>query len=143
MRVIPLIIILLIIFIIGKNGYSGYVNYHPDDTSYSHSSVTGSVPYTSSGFYYTDTRGNAIGYRETKSIPVIVNQYTGAAWIWMENRNIPANAIVLQYVNGYPIFYCRVQNSGAFYYGQLIPNQGCRVPDISTQPMSAYQVLVK
>jgi hypothetical protein len=134
--------IFLLFLTINQNSYASYVNYNSSDSSYSNSFE--SIPYTNSGFYYSDPRGNSMSITETRSYPVIVNQYPNANWVWINNNgNIPGNALVLQYINGNPVFYCRVQNGNALYYGRLVPNQGCYLTNNPNQAFNTYQVLIR
>lgn len=103
----------------------------------------GSVPVQNSGFYYSDSYGNSIGVSQTSNVPVLINQYPNAVWVSMTNGQVPSNAIVSQYINGYPLYFCRVQNYNRFIYGQLVPNQGCYISNQQTQPFRSYQILVR
>lgn len=102
----------------------------------------GSVPVQDYGYSYSDSRGNSISISQTTNYPVIMDQYPNAVWVSMSNGQLPPNAIVVQYINGYPAYFCRVQGSEGRYYGQLMPGQGCYVPDLS-QTFDAYDVLVR
>lgn len=126
-----LIFIPALFFAISKNGVASYT------TTYT------SAPYSGSGFSYSDQSGNSISYKQTQAVPVIIYQNSRNAWVWMNNGNIPAGAIVLQYINGFPVYQCRVQSRNAFYYGKLFHNQGCYIPNISNRPLNTYQVLIR
>src|ERR1700742_2940780 len=105
---------LIPIMIFVSNAEASYVIYNQG-------SETTSIPYTGSGFYYSDQSGNSMEYREIHNVPVVINQYPNATWISVNNENIPGNAIVLQYINGYPVFYCRIKNANGYFYGKLFP----------------------
>jgi len=61
----------------------------------------------------------------------------------MDKANVPPNAIVLQYINGYPAYYCRLFIQNQLYYGQLIRGEGCYVSDVSEKPFPSYETLVR
>lgn len=100
-----------------------------------------SVPVESSGFTYSDGNGNYISVGETRQIPVVVQQYPNAVWVKMSNGRIPPNAVVVQYTNGYPNYYCRIQTGDGILYGRVIFNQGCMVDEYPQVLFSDYDVL--
>ncbi len=84
-----------------------------------------------------------MSFTTTTNAAIYTNQYPNAIWVQVSNGYVPPNAIVLQYINGYPAYYCRVQINGEIYYGQLLRGDGCYVDDVSDRPFSAYQTLVR
>ena len=111
--------------------------------SYTNTYTVGSVPIDSNSFYYSDGRGNYISIRQSTNIPVIINQYHQGSWISINNNRIPNQAIVIQYINGYPVYACRIYYQNRILYGQLIPYQGCYIQNLSPQPFNSYQILVR
>lgn len=84
----------------------------------------GSVPYVSDGFYYSDGTGNSISIRKTRHVPVVVYQYPNARWVTVSGE-LPRGAIVMEYINGYPVYYCRMVINGRLQQGQFVPGRGC------------------
>lgn len=111
--------------------------------TYSNQYTISSEPYDQSGFYYSDGRGNSISIRESRSVPVVSVYNNYGIWISHHGVSVPANAIVVQYVNGYPLFACRVFQHRQIYYGKMVPNRGCFVYDLSQQPYSRFELLVR
>lgn len=119
------------------------------DDSYIHysnqpgSTYIGSVPYAAPSFYYIGPGGNAIGYREIHSMPIFIHtQYPYGNWVWMKNGSVPFNALVYQYHNGRPLFYCRTFYFNQLVYGYLVPNEGCYLSP-GNAPMNEYEVLIR
>lgn len=134
--------VLVLYLILCANAYA--VNYVGYQTTIGNQTTIGSVPIPTSGFSYSDSQGNSIGYREIRSFPVIItNQYPNARWVNMQNGNVPFNAITSFYLNGRPIFYCRLVEDNILYYGRLIQNEGCYIADPPSAPRDDYQVLIK
>lgn len=109
--------------------------------AYTVSRTITSVPGIFSGFTYSDGSGNSISVGETRHIPVVVQQYPNAVWVNMSNGRIPPNAIIVQYTNGYPNYYCRVRTGDGIFYGQVILNQGCVVDEYPQVVFSNYDAL--
>lgn len=124
------------------NAYASYVIYH-NNTAITNS--IGSIPYDSSGFSYTGPGGDSVSYREIRYTPILYNQYPNAVWVEVHNNNnLPANAIIYQYVNGRAVFYCKVFNGNQIEYGWLVPNEGCFLFSYpQDKPYSSYQILVR
>lgn len=118
--------------------YAGVrVYYHPQQTVFT------SQPVDVSGFSYSDGFGNSISVRQKQYVPVIVQQYPNAFWVYMTNGQIPPNAIVVQFINGYPNYSCRVQTNDGIFYGLIVFNEGCAVPDYPQTIFSSYGVLTR
>lgn len=132
---IKLLLILLSV-LISTESHASYV-------SYGNTSQITSVPYTTSGFGFSDGSGNSMSFTSTTNVPIFVNQYPNAIWVQMDKANVPPNALILQYLNGYPVYYCRLWIQDQLYYGQLIRGEGCYVSDISEKPFQSYQTLVR
>jgi hypothetical protein len=113
------------------------------NASYVTTTTVNSFPYQSSGFSYSDGSGNSISVNQTQAVPIIVNQYPNAVWVTNHASRIPANAIIYQYINGYPVFFCRVRDGADIYYGQLVVNEGCYLDDYDGPPTDNYDVLVR
>jgi hypothetical protein len=128
-----------LVFSVNISSYANRVIYYQSGNT----TTLTSVPETNSGFSYSDGSGNSMSYSRTSAIPVIVNQFPNAIWVPLSNGYVPPNAIVLQYINGRQVFYCRVQQGGDIYYGQLVRNEGCYIPDLSEQAIQSYQTLVR
>lgn len=108
----------------------------------SYTNTLESLPVDQSGFYYSDGRGNSISIQRTQNVPVFVNNYPNAIWVPMSNGELPPNAIIMQYVNGFPVYFCKVQMNNQFAYGQLYPGEGCVLSDDNHQYQS-YYVLIR
>ena len=133
-------LMLVLLFVVYKSSYASYVIYN---TNTSNERYVGSVPYQESGFSYSDGQGNSISYTTTRSLPVIINQYPGAHWIYVKGDKLPFNTVVYGYVNGRAVYYCRVEQGNKLLHGQLVPNQGCFVNGYSNRPYVTFQVLVR
>lgn len=131
-----LLALLLSTLFFNLNSYASYV-------TYTNSYIVGSVPVDNNSFYYSDGRGNSISIRQSTNIPVIISQYNTGNWIQMNHNRLPAQAIVIQYINGYPVYACRIFYQNRILYGSMIPNQGCFIPNLSAQAFSSYQLLVR
>lgn len=129
MKIIINIVLTLSLFTLSAMGYAGFTN------------TIMSVPASGSGFSYSDGQGNSISINRTQNVPVVVNAYPNAIWIPMQNGALPPNAIIMQYVNGYPVYYCKVQRSDQTYYGQLLPNEGCSLYEQDNYVYKDYFVL--
>lgn len=129
--------IFLITFITATCYAEMRVHYHPSQTTLT------SQPGVTSGFSYSDGVGNSISANQTRYLPVIVQQYPNAYWVYMTGGNIPANAIVVQYINGYPSYSCRVQTNDGIFYGMVVLNRGCAVSEYPQVIFSSYSVLTR
>lgn len=128
--------VMLIVMIMLSVSYAGVrVYYQPQQTVFT------SQPETVSGFSYSDGFGNSISVNQKQYMPVIVQQYPNALWVYMTNGRIPPNAIVVQYINGYPSYSCRVQTNDGIFYGLIVFNEGCAVPEYPQTIFSTYGVL--
>lgn len=104
-----------------------------------------SVP-INSGFYYSNQTGTIFSSGVTQHVPVVITQtpFPNGIWVMMYNGHVPNNALVMHYVNGRPIFYCRaITNNGVIYYGGLIAGEGCYLQDVADNPITTYQVLLR
>jgi hypothetical protein len=104
---INLLLILLFVLIPTRSSAS-YV-------TYSNTSELTSTPYYQSGFGFSDGQGNSMSFTTTTNAAIYTNQYPNAVWVQVSNGYVPPNAIVLQYINGYRAYYCRVQINGEIY----------------------------
>lgn len=102
-----------------------------------------SVPYTDSGFYYSDGRGNSISYTKTRSVPVVVTRYPTGVWAYYGHEYLPPNAVIQQYVNGRAVYVCRVLQGNRTMYGSLVPNEGCYIHGRHSQPYISFQILLR
>lgn len=103
-----------------------------------------SLPANQSGFYYSDGRGNSVSFQRTQNVPVIINNYPNAVWAPMTNGSVPPNAIIMQYVNGFPVYFCKVQINNQIVYGQLFPGEGCVLADDEdNRTYQSYSVLIR
>lgn len=128
--------IFIISFLFFTNSLASYVIYHDGRQS------IGSVPF-SSGFYFSGG-GGSMSVTETHYVPVIYNQYPDAVWVPAAQGRLPVNAIIYQYINGRPVFYCRIQDDYRIEYGQLVPDEGCFLfSEPQGEPYTSYQVLVR
>ena len=97
---------------------------------------------------YSDSAGNYLSsgtiqsYPYIQAYPYIINQYPSAIWVPMTKGRVAYTAIVMQYVNGHPVYYCRVATSGGLVYGQLVPNEGCYLDD-EEEAVMEYEVLIR
>ncbi len=133
------LLMISMLVVISPSSHASYVSYtHTANTT----QIT-SVPYTQSGFGFSDGSGNSMSFTRTSNAAVMVNQYPNAVWVQMENANVPPNAIILQYINGYPAYYCRVESDHQVYYGQLIRGDGCYISELTEKPFRSYQTLVR
>lgn len=120
------------------NSYASYVIYNnPNGTS----TYVGSIP-LSNGFEYSNSNGS-MSISNTQYVPIITNNYSQGYWAWLSGNIIPGNAIVLEYINGNPIYHCRVQIDNQMQYGRLIPNEGCFLFSNSSIRYDSYQILVR
>ncbi|GEM_PF-4620083 len=104
-----------------------------------------SIPYQGSGFNYSDQYGNSIGISNVQYVPVIVNTSTipNGYWVLAKDGEIPANAIVMEYINGNPIYYCALQSGNQLLLGELVPNQGCFLFNDPSMLHSNYLALIR
>jgi len=135
------LITFLIMLAVLENTYANYVIYNNSNQTTT-STFYGSVP-SFSGFSYSDGQGNSIRVGQIQYIPIQSIQGVNGIWVWANGGKVPANAIVLQYENGFPVYYCRVPQGNQMYYGQLIPNQGCVISNQINNQFSSYQTLVR
>ncbi len=64
-------------------------------------------------------------------------------WVWSQDGDVPANAIVYQTYNGTDVYYCQVLLDNNTYTGVLVPDTGCYVQiDDQAVVYPTYQVLV-
>jgi hypothetical protein len=110
---------------------------------YAQTVTFGSFPENDTQFYYSDGHGNSISFGTTRSVPYIYNNYPTGIWVDAATHRIPANLVVYQYINGYPGYLCRVGQSGKWFYGWLVINQGCVLQEDEKQVFSSFQVLVR
>jgi len=132
--------ILILLSLQSTRANANYVVYN-NSNQITTSTTYGSVP-SFSGVSFSDGQGNSIQVGQIQYIPIQSIQGVSGIWVQANGGLVPANAIVLQYNNGFPVYYCRVLQGNQMYYGQLLPNQGC---SIATQPptlFNSYQVLV-
>lgn len=119
------------------------IGVHASYVTYSNTQTIESIPYTGSGFYFSDGQGNSISYTETRNIPVIVSRYPNAVWVYYGHKFLPPNAVVAEYVNGRAAYYCRVEQGRRLLYGRLIPNEGCYVTGMDSKPYLSFQILIR
>lgn len=134
------IIMISSLFIFSLTLHASYlINHYPDGSS----TYIGSVPYTTNSFEYSNG-GNSVGFSERHYVPIIINNATTQGyWVWLNNSNVPSNAIVFEYINGYPTYYCRAQNGNQMEYGRLVPNEGCFLSSDPSVRYNVYQTLVR
>lgn len=135
------IIIFSILFfplIFSPNSHSSYVIYNnPNGTS----TYVGSVPITN-GFEYSNSSGS-MSISNTQYVPLVTNNYSQGYWAGIRGSIIPGNAIVMEYINGNPTYYCRAQIDNGMQYGRLIPGEGCFLFSDSSILYDSYQILVR
>jgi hypothetical protein len=110
---------------------------------YALSYTISAYPQNSSGFSYSDGRGNSISVGTYTSTPFITNDYPSAVWVDAAVDRIPVNMIVFQYINGSPAFYCRVEINRQWFYGSFITGDGCYVNNNWNTAFDTFQVLVR
>jgi len=130
---------LILLVLSTSAAFSSHVIYTNLPSTY----TIGSVPVDNTSFYYNDGRGNFVSIRQSTNIPVIISQFNQGQWIVSQTNQMPYNAIVIQYINGYPIYACRILYRNQVAYGQMLPHQGCFIPNLSTTPFTSYQLLVR
>jgi hypothetical protein len=136
-RVIGISLIMLLVM--AERARASYVIYDQAINS----NAIGSVPEQESGFYYSDSHGNSISVSKTRNIPAVINQYPTAVWVGGVENRLPVNAIILEYINGNPVYHCRVVEGKQILYGKLYPDQGCVITDGSMQTFVTFEVLVR
>jgi len=120
------------------NSFSSYAIYsYPTGIS----TYVGSTPITN-GFEYSNSSGS-MSIRKTQYVPIVTNNYSQGYWAGIRGNIIPGNAIVLEYINGNPTYYCRVQIDNDMQYGRLIPDEGCFLFSDSSVHYDSYQILVR
>lgn len=104
--------------------------------------IYGSYPQNTDGLYFSDGQGNSIYMGSTRMIPYIYNSYPSAIWVEAAPNRIPANLVVYQYINGFPVYLCRISLNGNWAYGQLIFNRGCVLQNYE-DAFASFQVLIR
>tara|TARA_R110000868_G_scaffold15698_33_gene71703 strand:+ start:205 stop:618 length:414 start_codon:yes stop_codon:yes gene_type:complete len=132
---------LIITSLASSPGYASYVIYHSSEPS--NTQHIGSFPYQTSGFSYSDGRGNSISIGETQYLPYVVNQYPNAVWVTINSNRLPPNAIIQQYINGNPAYFCRVLHHGKTYNGYYMRGEGCRTTSNFANEYGELQVLIR
>jgi len=128
--------LLFLAMVFPVTGYASYV-------VHSYTQTIQSVPYTDSGFYYSDGRGNSISYSETRNVPVIINRYPNGVWVYYGHDFLPGNAVIQQYINGRAAYFCRVHQGSRVMYGTLIPGEGCYTHSLHSKPSLSFQILLR
>lgn len=120
------------------HGYNNYY-YHGNNSS---NSIIITPPLFSYPYNYPDTYyyTNPDTYAPPATSAPVYSYYD---WVWSDSGDVPDNAIIYQYQNNAPIFYCRAYVEGDFYDGYLVPNDGCYADlDGQSTRFELYQVYV-
>lgn len=101
-----------------------------------------SAPVKWSGYSSDDGQGNSISINKSTNVPVIMREHPHAVWIYKQNGSIPNGAIIMEYLNQVPVYYCKVEVRGRVYYGAMLyGDSGCNIPSISDTPISNHWIL--
>jgi hypothetical protein len=107
-----------------------------------HATTVEAVPFEQ-GYQFNDGRGNSFSYTETTHVPVIMKRYPYGTWVTVKAGYLPYNSIVMRYVNGQPIYYCRAKVGSQVVYGEVHSRIGCVFVGSRGGYSASFQVLVK
>lgn len=107
-------------------------------------------PMSTSYFYQSESGAYLTGFDDDQ-YPVIGwhnRPFSSRIWVDSFNGDVPDNAIIYENSrNTKLLYYCRGVYKGQFYYGELVPNEGCYIGDpdhsVKARLFTSYQVMIE